>query len=98
MMTHACKIISPVVAMEALPSTSLAMPNFAMTISTAFVEICFKPFAALVIVFHVQEVRPFGTQSRRKTICQPKRDKLSEARFVAMRQITALVPAAKARL
>ena len=41
---------------------------------------------------------PLRTKCLGKRVCQPERDELREARFIAMRQITALISAAKTLL
>ena len=47
-------------------------------------------------VLNIGEMLPLGTKRFRKTVDEMKGNKLRQSRFVAMRKITALVPATKA--
>ncbi len=67
-----------------------------MTLAAAFVEIQFQLRPALLVVLNLPEMFPFGTKRFWKTVSEAKRDKLREAWLIAMRQITALIPTAKA--
>ncbi len=67
-----------------------------MTLTPAFIEIRFELFALLTVVLNLGEMLPLGTKRFRKAVGEMKGDELRQPRFVAMRKITALMPAAKA--
>ena len=69
-----------------------------MTLTPAFVEIRFELFALLAAVLNLGKMLPLRTERFWKAIGEMKGDELRQSRFVAMRQITALVPTAKALL
>ena len=69
-----------------------------MTLTPAFVEISFEQFPLLSVIFNLREIFPFRTKRFRKTVGEMKGDELRQSGFVAMRQITALVPATKTLL
>ena len=69
-----------------------------MTLATAFVEIRFELFAPFAIVLNAPKMLPLGAQGFGKTVGQAERDELREAGFIAMRQITSLMPAAETSL
>jgi hypothetical protein len=58
-------------------------------------EVLFELFAARALVFNLEQCRPLAAQSRRKGICQPEGDELRQTRLVAVRQVTAFMPAAE---
>jgi len=66
-----------------------------MALAASFVEIRFQFPAALRVVLDLPKVGPLRTKRFRKGISQTERDELRQTRFIAMREITSLVPAAK---
>ena len=69
-----------------------------MTLTPTSVQIRFDQFPLLTIVLNLGEMLPLGTQRFGKAVCEMKSDELRQARFIAMRQIAALMPAAKTLL
>ncbi len=66
-----------------------------MTLAASSVEIRFQFRPPLLVVLNLQEMFPLAAKRYGKRIGQSERDKLRQPRFIAMRQITALIPAAK---
>ncbi len=69
-----------------------------MTLAPAPVEIRFQFGATPLVVFDFPELFPFGAKRFGKRIGQAKRDELCQPRFITVREITALMPAAKTLL
>jgi len=67
-----------------------------MTFAPALVEIGFELLASFAVVLDFPECGPLGAEGGREGIGQAKSDELGQTRLVAMWQVTALVPAAKA--
>ena len=59
------------------------------------VEIRFEFDAALPVFLDAPDVLPLGAQRFRKCVGQPESDELCQSRFIAMWQVTALMPTAK---
>src|ERR1017187_751236 len=66
-----------------------------MTITSSLVQVSLQLNPPLAIVLNLQQQLPFGTQLFRERIGQPEGDELNQPRFVAVRKITAFMPAAK---
>ena len=66
-----------------------------MTFAPSFVQIRFKLFPLLSVVLNLGEMLPLGAHRFGKAVGEMKGDELRQARFIAVRQITALMPAAK---
>jgi len=69
-----------------------------MTFTQSTIQIFLQPGALLPIVFNFQQMPPFTAPGNRQGIRQPKGDELNQPRFVAVRKITAFMPAAKPTL
>jgi len=69
-----------------------------MTIAAPSVEIGFNQFPLLASILDLRKSLPLGTECPWKTVGEMKRDELDPVRFIAMWQITTLVPSAKAPL
>lgn len=69
-----------------------------MTLTPTTVEISLQLRATLLVVLNLPKMLLLGTKRFWKRIGEAKRDELCQARFIAMRQITALMPAAKTSL
>ena len=69
-----------------------------MTFTAPSIEIRLQFLPPLPVVLDLPEMLPLTAKRFRKRIGQSKRNELRQLRFVAMRQITALVPAAKSLL
>ena len=74
------------------------MTVVARAFAFSFVEIGFQVLSPRKIIFDFQQVLPFSTKRRGKTICQMKGDELCQPRFVSMGQIAAFTPASIASL
>src|SRR5206468_5392239 len=61
----------------------------------AFVQIGFQFYAAFSVLFKFEQRRPFGKQGGRESIGEVIGDELREARRIAVRDVTAFVPAAE---
>src|ERR1043166_6609366 len=69
--------------------TQVALPSAAIQINFQF----FAPFA---LVLNFQQVLPFGTERVRETVGQAESHELGKSRFIAVRQVAALVPPTEA--
>ena len=69
-----------------------------MTFTAPSVEIRLQFCATLLVVLNLEKMFPLGTECFGKRIGQSERDELREPRFIAMREVTALIPAAKTLL
>ena len=67
-----------------------------VTLPNSLIEVSFKLLAPFAVIFNFQQGSPFRTQRPREGVGEVKSDELRESWFIAMRQVTALVPAAKA--
>ncbi len=66
-----------------------------MTFAPTFVEKRLNQLPPLPIVFNLCKMLPLGTEGNRETVREVKGDELRQLWFVAMRQITTLMPATK---
>ena len=64
-----------------------------MAFAPALIQILLKLPAAVKVVLDLQHPFPFGTQGGRKGIGEAKGHELREPGFVAVRQVTAFIPA-----
>jgi hypothetical protein len=69
-----------------------------MTFATPAVQIRLQFAATLLVILDLPKVLPLGTKRFGKRIGEANRDKLRQTRFIAMRQVAALIPTAKALL
>lgn len=69
-----------------------------MTFALAFVEIRFELFPPLEVIFNLGKMLPLRTKRFGKAVREMESDELRQSRFIAMRQITPLMPAAKTSL
>jgi len=68
-----------------------------MTLSHPAIQIFLQLRSPLTHVFDLQKMLPLATTRGRHGITEPNRDELHETRIIAMRQVTALVPAEEAK-
>jgi hypothetical protein len=63
--------------------------------AACLVEVPLQFGPALAVVFNSREMLPLRAKRVGKTVGETKGDKLGKPRFVAMRQVTALMPTEK---
>jgi len=69
-----------------------------MAFSMTFIEIGFQFRPTLLIILNFQKMFPLGRSDSGNESANAERDELREARFIAMRKITAFIPTAKTLL
>ena len=69
-----------------------------IALASPLVQVCLQFGSPFSVILDLCEMLPLGSESCWKAVIQPEGDELHESRFVPMRQITTLVPAAKTAL